>query len=309
MLGRLRFRHLALLVALDEHRNLRRAAAAIHMAQPSASNVVQELELLFGAPLFDRVPTGMQPTELGNVVLAFARRSLIDLKRLSADLDHRYAGRAESLVIGMTSDVLSDLVAQAMAEIKQRRPKLAIQLIDARSDQVIEALAEGQIDLAIGFHRVDLSQCGVDYQAIGSEALCIVVRRDHPVTREVKPTVHSLEALAWILHPKMNLLSELVARCFLRAGMKFATNTVESSSCTMTMDLLQKSDAITILPERAVTAHLQSGKLARLPIAIGDVSIEFGTLTRRGESTDSAAAEFRDLLRPLGGLSEQASAS
>src|SRR5882762_6098502 len=68
LVGRLRFRHLSLLVALDEHRNLHRAAKAVHLAQPSASKLVHDLELLFGSSLFDRSPTGMQPTALGAVV-------------------------------------------------------------------------------------------------------------------------------------------------------------------------------------------------------------------------------------------------
>jgi molybdenum-dependent DNA-binding transcriptional regulator ModE len=92
-LGRLRYKHLSLLVALDEHRNLHRAAKVVHLAQPSASKLVQDLELLFGSPPFDRLPTGMQPTELGVVVLAFARSALGDLRRLAAEVDHRQAGR------------------------------------------------------------------------------------------------------------------------------------------------------------------------------------------------------------------------
>src|SRR5580658_4545272 len=45
-LGRLRYKHLLLLVALDEHRNLHRAAKVVHLAQPSASKLVQDLEQL-----------------------------------------------------------------------------------------------------------------------------------------------------------------------------------------------------------------------------------------------------------------------
>jgi DNA-binding transcriptional LysR family regulator len=135
------------------------------------------------------------------------------------------------------------------------------------------------------------------------------VRRDHPLTRKTKLTVNCFEGVAWILHPKMSLLSEIAERSFLCAGMRFATNVVESSSCNMTMNLLQKSDAVTILPERAVTGHLRTGKLIRLPIAICDSSIEFGTLTRRGESPDSLPEDFRELLRPFGDSGAQAAAN
>src|SRR5271154_6360635 len=92
LVGRLRFRHLALLAALDEHRNLRRAADAVHLAQPSATKLVHDLEVVFGFPLFERLPRGMQPTELGVEVLAFAHRMLVDLERFSQNLESKRKG-------------------------------------------------------------------------------------------------------------------------------------------------------------------------------------------------------------------------
>src|SRR6185437_15267583 len=100
LIGRLPFRHLSLLVALGEHRNLHRAAHAVHLAQPSATKLIHDLEQLFGIPLFERLPRGMQPTELGAEVLAFARRSLVDLECFSQDLESKRKGGYGELVIG-----------------------------------------------------------------------------------------------------------------------------------------------------------------------------------------------------------------
>ena len=100
IVSRLRFRHLALLVALREHGNLHRAAAAVHLAQPSATKLVRDLELVFGFPLFERLPRGMKPTELGEEVLAFARRTLVGLERFCQDLDNKRQGGFGQLVIG-----------------------------------------------------------------------------------------------------------------------------------------------------------------------------------------------------------------
>jgi DNA-binding transcriptional LysR family regulator len=300
LLGRLRFRHISLLVALDEHRNLHRAAQAVFMAQPSASKLIQDLEVLFGASLFDRFPTGMQPTELGAVILAFARRSLCDLKRLSTDLEHRRAGRHGSFAIGATTDLLPELVAQAMSDIKQRRPTLAMQLLDVTSEDVQRCLIEGRFDVALGYFRGDPHDGEIDYEAVANVGLCIVGRRDHPFGQDPQLTVHSLEPAAWILHPRMTLVSKMLERSFLRAGAKAPTNVVESSSLTMTINLLQNSDAVTVLPECVVREHLKADRLIRLPVVMADHSIEFGMMTRRRESLSPVAVEFRDILLPVG---------
>jgi len=155
LLGRLRFRHLSLLVALDEHRNLHRAARAVHLAQPSASKLVHDLEAVLGFSLFDRLPTGMQPTEFGAAVLAFAHHMLRDLRRFASDVDCRQAGRDGDLVIGTTMEVATDGVVRAMAEIKQERPRLSVRLLaDTSDDEIINRLIRGQIHVAVGISRV-----------------------------------------------------------------------------------------------------------------------------------------------------------
>src|SRR5882762_3161096 len=137
LVGRLRYRHLALLVALGEHRNLHRAAQAVHLAQPSATKLVHDLEQLFGVPLFERLPRGMEPTELGGEVLAFAKRMLVDLQRFVADLENKEKGGYGQLIIGAIMGAAPDVVARAMADIKKQRPLLAIKLLGETSDEII----------------------------------------------------------------------------------------------------------------------------------------------------------------------------
>ena len=76
LVNRLKFKHLALLVALDDARNLHQAADAVNVAQPSASRMLGDIEEAFGFLLFERNARGMQPTSLGVVTLAYARRAL-----------------------------------------------------------------------------------------------------------------------------------------------------------------------------------------------------------------------------------------
>src|SRR6201987_6498732 len=87
LVNRLRFKHLALLVALDDARNVHQAADAINVAQPSASRMLGDIEEALGFLLFERNARGMQPTPLGVVTLAYARRALADLTRFAEDLD------------------------------------------------------------------------------------------------------------------------------------------------------------------------------------------------------------------------------
>jgi DNA-binding transcriptional LysR family regulator len=67
--ARLKSRQLALVVALDDTRSLRQAAERIHISQPAATRLLQELESQLGVELFQRSRRGMQPTMAGEVMV------------------------------------------------------------------------------------------------------------------------------------------------------------------------------------------------------------------------------------------------
>lgn len=52
------------------HRQLQLAAEALAMTQPAASRMLAEVERQVGAPLFLRLPKGMEPTEIGSTFCA-----------------------------------------------------------------------------------------------------------------------------------------------------------------------------------------------------------------------------------------------
>ncbi|WP_017524848.1 LysR family transcriptional regulator [Pusillimonas noertemannii] len=68
LIGRLRLRHLALLDSLGRDPNLGRAAKTLHMAQPTASKLLREIEHIFETTLFTRNRRGLAPTPAGQAL-------------------------------------------------------------------------------------------------------------------------------------------------------------------------------------------------------------------------------------------------
>jgi DNA-binding transcriptional LysR family regulator len=305
LVGRLRFRQLSLLVALGEHRNLHRAAEAVHLAQPSATKLIHDLEQLFEVPLFERLPRGMQPTELGNEVLGFAKRALVDLERFAGDLEAKRKGGYGQLMIGAIMGAAPDVVARAMADMKKERPLLSIRLMGETSDEIVALLLEGKIDLAVGRFSNPLQHNLIDYEVLGNEILYIVARSAHPLARERRLLLPMLSDCPWILQPLTSPARQILEQEFGQAGMKTPTNVVECTSIFATLQLLQKSDAVAMLPESVVRDHLRAGLLARLKVNVGKSLPGFGILTKRGEPFSATAMEFIERLRRYGALMVQ----
>ncbi|WP_233860161.1 LysR family transcriptional regulator [Paraburkholderia sp. HD33-4] len=297
LVNRLKFKHLALLVALDEARNLHQAADAINVAQPSASRMLSDIEEAFGFLLFERNARGMLPTALGAVTLAYARRSLADLTRFAADLESKRRGGHGQLTVGAIMGAAPDVLAMAVSELKAERPLLNVRILGETSDQVVQLLHRRDVDLALGRLTTPLQHNDFDFEPLAREAMRLVVRASHPLAEEVVMTLDALTAWPWILQPITSPARALFESELAGAGLSTPSNVVECASIFATLQLLQNSDAVAMLPESVVRDYLRAELLIELPVEIGKSLAGFGLLRRKNETLSEPAEYFIALLR------------
>ncbi|WP_236792255.1 LysR family transcriptional regulator [Amycolatopsis sp. GM8] len=100
-----------------EHLNFGRAAAALHLAQPSLSRQIQRLEHELGVRLFDRTPQGSHLTEAGRAFLPQARMLLHAARQ--AELTARSAAPQREITVGYVADLV---ITAAVRELRRRYP-------------------------------------------------------------------------------------------------------------------------------------------------------------------------------------------
>ena len=79
LLSKAKFRHLSLLIQLNDLRNMKRAAESMNLSQPAVSLAVSELEKLLGVTLFLRHARGVEPTQAATELVPVARRIMAAL--------------------------------------------------------------------------------------------------------------------------------------------------------------------------------------------------------------------------------------
>jgi DNA-binding transcriptional LysR family regulator len=295
--NRLRFRHLMLLRQLGELGNLHRAAEAISLAQPSASKMLRDIEQSFGFALFERSAKGMGITELGRHVVEFAGSALVDFERFVADLEAKRRGGFGQLVVGGIMGAAPDVVARAVADLKKKRPLLAVRILGETSDQLLDLLQRRELDLAVGRFSAPLQHNRFDFEPLANELLCAVVRKGHPLCRARALQLADLVSWPWVLQLLSSPARQLMEDEFAQANLRTPENLVECGSIFAMLQLLQSSDAVAVLPESVVRDALDTGLLRRLPIAVGGKLSDFGVLTRRSEPLGPAALELVALMR------------
>ncbi|TWI56774.1 DNA-binding transcriptional LysR family regulator [Pseudomonas duriflava] len=298
LFNRLRYKHLLMLVTLGNSQNLHRAAQALNMSQPATSRMLQEIEEAFGCELFERQSRGMRPNALGEEVLQFARKALTNLDRCAEDITERQQGGYGYLSIGTIMGAAPDLVVQSIAEMKRQYPRLRLRIMGDTSDQLIELLDQGSIDLAVARRSFESDRSRYVFEPLGNEHLTVVVHAGHALSQRDRIDLSELvNDWPWILQPASSPARAALENSFERLSLPSPRDIIECSSVFAMLQLVQMTDAILVLSETVLTDYLKTDLVVALPIEIEEEMAPYGVLLRKNEPLSHELKLFLDLLR------------
>jgi DNA-binding transcriptional LysR family regulator len=156
-----------------EHANFSRAAAELHLAQPSLSRQIQRLEQRLGVRLFERTPQGAVLTEAGKAFLPEAQALLRAARR--AALTARAHTPAGKVIIGYVEDLV---ITAAVRELRRRHPQAVISTRHLECDEE-RAFAEGLVDVLVARDPRFLPADDVRMTVLYEEPRVLVVPLDH----------------------------------------------------------------------------------------------------------------------------------
>ena len=155
-----------------EHRHFGRAAAALHIAQPSLSRQIRSLEQQLGARLLDRTPQGSQLTEAGEVFLPYAKTLLRSAAQAAART--RAAAQPSRITIGYTVGLI---VTPAVRQLRRQHPDADVQTLHLDWNEPREALLDHRVDAVVT--RLPLRTEGLHVTILYDEPRVLLVPVDH----------------------------------------------------------------------------------------------------------------------------------
>ncbi|MEZ4366463.1 MAG: LysR substrate-binding domain-containing protein [Kofleriaceae bacterium] len=142
-------RQLECVVAVAEHRNFRRAAAAVGVSQPALSIQIQQLERRLGVQLFERDRRAVLVTAAGEEVVAQARLALGAVDEVAAAARRLGEPLVGPLRMGVIPTVAPYLLPAVLPAVRKRFPRLELILREEQTHRLLAGLAAGQLDCAL----------------------------------------------------------------------------------------------------------------------------------------------------------------
>jgi len=292
LLMRLRSRQLLLLEALGRLGQLGRAAAELGMSQPAATKLLQQAEETFGAPLFTRLARGMQPTATGEVLVRYARQSLVDFRFARDQMAAVRAGLHGQLRLGAVPGALTQLLAPALAAYKRKHPRVAVSVLVQTSDLMLELLQRGDVDLVLGRPTEGHHDDDLEIVPLLAEPQVVVVRGGHPLLSKRNLALADLARCAWVLQPPGSPQRSRFEAALREAGLHARLDITETASTVATTVLLESSDMAAIMPASLASHYARLGVLQVLPLALPMQVPSIHLVRRRHRELSPSAAAF-----------------
>lgn len=137
------------LVEVAERSSFAGAARALHLAPPTVSLHIAELEERVGAPLLSRKRGQVQPTAIGEVMVDRARKLLADAEQALDDIQRQVKGLGGRVRLGASTGAIAHLLPQALEVLRQNHPGIDVQVAVLTSQDTLTRLADGSLDIGL----------------------------------------------------------------------------------------------------------------------------------------------------------------
>jgi len=290
----LTLRQLQYVVAVADTRNFRRAAEACSVVQPSLSAQIASLEDALGMRIFERDRRGVLVTPAGELLVARARRVLLEAQELARGAQRAQDPLAGPLRLGVIPTLAPYLLPDVAPILRKAYPAMEPMWKEDRTGLLVRALQEGHMEAAILALEADLED--LETATLGRDPFVLVLPVGHSLAKTRSPL-----ALRELAGEHLLLLDD--GHCLRDQALDACRNArveelgFRATSLSTLVQMVAGGAGITLLPQLAVATET-----ARAAVVIRSLAspVPYRTLAlawRRGNHAGKAMKKLAGTIK------------
>lgn len=251
-------------VSIAENGSINRAARALNTSQPSLTRIMQQLENAIGGPLFDRSSKGVTLTSLGQSLFSVAQSVRTEAARAQRTIELLRQKRHDEFHVGLVPGQHPlEILTQAIVDFTGQNPRPAVHLHLGTLPELLGKLREGRLEVVVGPSIGDQDPRSIVTERLYYDMPELCCRAEHPLARREISTEDLVRA-DWVLGPadgpSRQQLSEIIPDPA-KPRIK-----VEVENVLIRLELVQRSNLLSIFDAHHVSSAIANGHLVRLPL-------------------------------------------
>ncbi|MEM6382430.1 MAG: LysR substrate-binding domain-containing protein [Pseudomonadota bacterium] len=276
--------------AVRRHGSMRAAARALNVASPAVNRQILKIEDTIGAPLFERLPRGLQLTSVGEIFARHVMNVVQDSQRVSGELESLYGIERGSVSLVVAEGLASGFVPRVLSSFQASYPNVSFDVTTAGSNDMIAALTGGSADLALAFgleQHQDVMLLETRNFPLGA-----VLAARHPLASKSEVTLSECADYPVVLAHGNLSIDALVGSLLDKKGIQLRS-TVRTNSIELMRNMAAAGQHIMFATTLGFEADIAASKLAHRPLAdSGGISVPLSLLARAGRMLPPAVRRF-----------------
>lgn len=236
-------RHLKIFIAVCENKSTVATANKLHIAQPSISFAIKEIETHYGIKLFDRISRKLILTEEGKIFLYQAREIIRKVNQLESSL--KDCDLTKKITLGCSNTIAIFLLPNILKKFEKINNKVKIDLIIRDSKTLSSLILENEIDLAL----IETPIYDKDIKSIPfyNDSLLLYLSKENLLAKKDIIYLSDLKDQNLILREKHSAVRKLIDSILISNNITIS-NPWDSTSTQAIISLVEKNFGISILP-------------------------------------------------------------
>ena len=254
-------RHMKIFVTVFQQGSITGAARELHLAQPSVSLAIKELENYYGLRLFERIGRHISPTEGSKEFYNYA----IHIVSLFQEMEKKMKNwdAVGSIRIGTSITIGTHILPALTRRFQRKYPELRLEAFISKSSDIEQHLLNNSID--IGLIETQPEHPELTFTPFMEDTMCAIVPCHHPLAGQAEISLPQLAEYPCLMREHGSAGREILDAAF--ALKQISVRPVwESSSTQAIVRGVSEGVGVAVLPYLLVERDIEEGLVAMVSL-------------------------------------------
>ena len=195
-------------LAVAREENITKAAALLHVTQPTLSRQLMQLEDELGVKLFRRSQYRVVLTDDGMLLRRRAQEIVELADKAERELQHTEAELTGEIAIGCGESVGMTFLSEHIREFRRLHPQVQFRIYSANADDIKERIEKGLLDMGLLTEPVDIGRYAF-LRTPQKDRWGVLLPKEHPLAQKGTVTPKDLLGIPLLISGRETVRNEL----------------------------------------------------------------------------------------------------